>query len=82
MQLITIAKKLFEKKLNTTTAWLGIIALEEKPDIESANILLKYIKKNLIAFLRTKAKLTKKFFILIACINFNLASKIYKLIQK
>ena len=81
-KLNVVEKKLFEKKLNTTTAWLGIIALEEKPDIESAKILLKFIKKNLFKFLKTTEKLNKKIFVFVACINFIFASRIYKLILK
>ena len=80
--LLELKNKIYNHQLHTATAWLGFIALEKEPDIESASILIKYVKKNLIAFLKTKAKITKKSFILLACINFNLASKIYKLIYR
>ena len=81
-KLFDLYKKIYEHQIHATTAWIGFIALEKEPDIESATILIKYVKKNLIAFLKTKAKITKKCFILLVCINFNLASKIYKLIYR
>ena len=80
--LIDLKKRLYKTQLNTVTAWLGFIALDNNPDIYSANMLLKYIKKNLFNFLKSNSKFSKKFFILITCVNFNLASLIYKLLFK
>ena len=81
-KLFKLQKKIYNFQLHVATAWLGFIALDNKPDFESAKILLKYVRKNLVNFLKTNEKLSKKFFILLACINFNLASKLYKLIYK
>ena len=80
-KLFDLQKKLYKHQIHATTAWVGFIALEENPDVESATILLRYVRKNLFDFLITKSKISKKCFILLACINFNLASKIYKLIK-
>ena len=81
-KLFELKNKIYQHQVHTSTAWLGFIALEKNPDIESAKYLLKFARKNLVNFLRGKEKLSKKFFVLIACVNFNLASKIYKLIYK
>jgi hypothetical protein len=80
--LIDLEKRLYNIQLSCSTRWLAIIALAEYPNIESAKYLLTFIKKNLFDFLKTEAKLSKKCFIMIACINFNLASKIYKFIER
>ena len=80
--LIDLKNFLYNEQINIATKWLGFIAAEDEPDIESAKTLLKYIKKNLFNFFKTKSKINKKFFILIACINFKLASLIYKLLLK
>ncbi len=80
--LIDLAKRLYSIQLSCSTRWLGLIALTKYPNIESKKYLLKFVRKNLFNFLKTDAKLSKKCFIIIACINFNLASKIYRLIVK
>ena len=80
--LIELKNKIYKHQIHTSTAWLGFIALEDKYDVESAKILLKYIRKNLFPFLKTKEKISKKLFILISLINFNFARKIYRLALK
>ncbi len=81
-KLFSFKEKLYHKKLNKASSFLGMIALEKNPDMESAAILLKYVKKNILNFLKSKERFDKKCFIILACINFNLASKIYKIINK
>jgi len=80
--LIDLKNFLYKGQINIATKWLTFIAEENNPDIESAKKLLKYIRGNLLNFLKSKATFSKKSFILIACINFNLASLIYKQLLK
>ena len=76
--LIKLQKKLYEFRLQLVTLWLSYIALEKIPDIESANILLTYLKGNIFILLKTKYHIKIKIFAVLVRINFNLARKIYK----
>ena len=81
--LIQLEKKLYKSKRAMSSTFLGYIVREKKPDIESANRLLNYLKKHLFAFLlKTNVSFSKKLFVIVACINLNSAIKIYKLIEK
>lgn len=79
-KLFDLKKQLHIFRLYLITDWMRIIALQDKPDIESAGFLLKYIRKNLFDFLKNKVSFKNKCFIIISCINFNLASRMYKFI--
>ena len=78
-----LSYKLYKSKLTMSSTFLGYIVSDDVPDIDSATKLLNFIKKNFLYFLlKTKVKIWKKCFVVIACINLNLAIKIYKLIYK
>ena len=79
--LFDLKNKLYRFRLYIVTQWLSFIALEEKPDIESVKVLLEDLKKNNFSFFKTKKSLKSKCFIMCSFINFNLASKIYKLMN-
>lgn len=81
-KLFEVKEKIFDFRLFIITEWLKFIALEEKPDIESANIIIKEAKPHLLRYLKNKDSFKKKCFVCVACINFNLASKIYKFVNK
>lgn len=73
--------------LECISAWTGWLALEENPDKESVQILQSHCRKNLWGLLKhTGLKFMKKCFLVVACINFNLASwlakKLYSKEQK
>ena len=79
--LFDLKNKLHKSRLHIVSQWLSFIALEEKPDIESVKALLEDLKKNNFSFFKTKLSLKRKFFIEVCFFNFNLASKMYKLIN-
>ena len=81
-KLFELEEKIFDFRLFIITEWLSFIALEENPDMESANIIFKELKPNLGRYLKSKESFLKKCFVVVACMNFSLASKIYKLTRK
>ncbi len=81
-KLFKLKEKIYNFRLCLLAQWLGFISLQENPDMESANLVLKELKSNFFRYLMIKDKISKKCFFLIACVNFNLAGKIYKLINK
>ncbi|MBO7611926.1 MAG: glycosyltransferase family 2 protein [Elusimicrobia bacterium] len=81
-KLFKLKEKIYNFRLCLLAQWLGFISLQEKPDRESANIVLKELKSNWFRYLTISDKISKKCFFLVACINFNLAGKIYKLVEK
>jgi len=80
--LYELTNKLYNAKLYVATTWLIFIAAQKSKDLDSAKILLQYVRQNLFVFLKTKGKISKKCFVLIACVNFKLASLIYRLLLK
>ncbi|MBO4674921.1 MAG: glycosyltransferase [Elusimicrobiaceae bacterium] len=63
--------------------WLHQIALSDVPDQYSIKFLTKYIKQHFMCFLLTNTIHKKaKLFALVACVNFNLARKIYLSLRK
>lgn len=81
-KLFNLKEKIYNFRLCLLAQWLGFISLQEKPDMESANFVLKELKSNLFKYLTISDKISKKCFLLVSCINFNLAGKIYKLTEK
>ena len=81
-KLFDLKDKLHRFRLNLVSQWLTFIALENKPDIECAKVLLEDLKKNKFSLFKTKMSLKAKLFIIACFFNFNLASKIYKLRKK
>lgn len=72
-----------ETSLEIAATWLGWLALQSSRDETSVRFLLSYIRKNFWNIFREKRiKFFKKCFIIVACINFNLARKIYLTYQK
>ena len=77
-------KKFTKYKINWIISFL-IRMIEDNSINEnkySLNFLLKCAKKNMMYIFFCNISILRKCFILIACINFNLASKIYRLILK
>ena len=69
----------YNLRLICMSAWMGWLALEENPDRESVQILQSHCRQNLWRLLTHKEiKFTKKCFLIVACINFNVASKLAK----
>lgn len=81
-KLFNLKEKIYNFRLCLLAQWLGFISLQEKPDMESANFILKELKSNFFKYLTISDKISKKCFFLVACVNFNLAGKIYKLTEK
>ena len=65
--------------LECISAWIGWLALDENQDQKSVCILQSHCRRNVWGLLTHKEiKFTKKCFLIIACINFNVASKLAK----
>jgi len=64
----------------TFLSWIA----QENPikNKESLEILIKYARKNLLCFLFENFGVKAKSFLIVSCLNFNLASNIYKLMLK
>lgn len=77
-KLFKLKEKLYKFRFRLIVQWLGFIALEKFPDIESANIILKELRHNLFKYLMIKDVFNKKIFAVFACIDFVLAIKTYK----
>ena len=80
--LFDLKNKLYESRLRIVSRWLSYIALEEKPDVESAKVLLADLKKNNFSFFKSKLHFKTKLLNMLCFFNFNLASKIFKLRKK
>ena len=51
-------------------------------DEKIINIYIKELRKNIFLHLLSKHKLSNKLFAMVACIKFNIAKKIYKVLKK
>ena len=80
-KLFDLKNKLHNFRLRIVSKWLIFIAMEQKPDIESANILIKDLKKNHFNFFISKISFKRILFVITAFINFNLARILYRLIK-
>ena len=81
-KLLNLKDKLYNFRMNKTFLWVKFIALEDKPDTESAKLLLEDLKKNGFSFFKTKMSFKRRCFIFLCFINFNLVSFFYKLMLK
>ena len=79
-KLYLLKKWLIEDKVKYSVYWLSLLALENSPDEDSINFLRKILKKYLLIYLKNKNSIMRKCFSIVVCINFQLASAIYKLI--
>lgn len=80
--LYLLKKWLIEAEVCYAVYRLGLIALESSPDTEAVKYLQKIVKKHLFIFLQCNKPFIKKCFSIIVCMNFKLASLIYKGIKK
>ncbi len=62
--------------------FLFIISQDKCEQEESLKFLLQYVRKEITYWLFGNCSIKTKIFLLLSCINFNLASKIYRLILK
>ncbi|WP_413854238.1 glycosyltransferase family 2 protein [Candidatus Ruminimicrobium bovinum] len=76
-------KKYKHLQINWIINFLSWIARETPiRNKESLELLLKYARKNLFYFMFGKFGIKSKIFLIVSCLNFNLASNIYKLMLK
>jgi hypothetical protein len=77
-----LEKKLIWAKVDIIVTRLTYIALDNEPDLESTDKLLQYVKEHKYTYLKSETSFRKKCFTLLFCINFKLASNIYRKIDK
>lgn len=77
-----LEKKLIWAKVDIIVTRLTYIALDNEPDLESTDKLLQYVKEHKYIYLKSETSFRKKCFTLLFCINFKLASNIYRKIDK
>jgi len=81
--LIRLEKKLIDARYGIILKRFRIIALNDYDvDENDLNKLLELVKQDIYLFLKSKRNIVKKIFILVVCVDFKLASLIYKIIYK
>lgn len=76
-------KKYKHLQINWIINFLSWIARETPiRNKESLELLVKYARKNLFYFMFGKFGIKSKIFLIVSCLNFNLASKFYRLMLK
>lgn len=79
-KLYSLKNNLIESKVSYVVYWLSLLALEDSPNEETVVYLQNLLRKDLIIYLKSKRNLIKKCFSALVCVNFKLASIIYKFI--
>ncbi len=69
-----------DAQMNAAGTWLKQLAIQDKEDKESVKKLTNFIRKNFKSFMASSMKLSKRCFVLVGCVNFNLARMIYRTI--
>ncbi len=78
----TFYSQLFFAQTNITVSFLKNCVRTEPFDLKSANFMVCLIKKRIFYYLKTKAKISKKIFATLACVNLDLLRLLYKLLLK
>ena len=77
-----LEKLLIDARYGILLKWFRVIAGENKIDMKIVNKLLRYVRKDLLQFLKSKRSIVKKLFILLSCVNFKFACLIYRVINR